>query len=139
MSQNSFQIQTTDGTSGAGTAYPPATLEFTPCFSGVRVTRPLVLCVCFVDHCLSFFFWALCYLFFFDLRIMITPLVSSTHLSSLENLVITFIIFFNILTTVIPTLDSIIIFIARSMTHILIRTYTSSYIMSLYTQGTVEN
>ena len=27
-----------------------------PVFSGVRVTRSLVLCVCFVDCCLSFFF-----------------------------------------------------------------------------------
>ena len=26
----------------------------TPIFSGVRVTRSLVLCVCFVDRCLSF-------------------------------------------------------------------------------------
>ena len=25
-----------------------------PVFSGVRVTRSLVLCVCFVDRCLSF-------------------------------------------------------------------------------------
>jgi len=25
--------------------------------SGVRVTRSLVLYVCFVDRCLSFFFW----------------------------------------------------------------------------------
>jgi hypothetical protein len=41
-----------------------------PVFSGVRVTRSLVLCVCFVDRCLSFrifFFWSLCCL--------ITPLV----------------------------------------------------------------
>jgi hypothetical protein len=36
----------------------------------VSVTRSLVLCVCFVDHCLSFFFWPLCCLFF-DLRILI--------------------------------------------------------------------
>jgi hypothetical protein len=43
--------------------------------SGVRVTRNLVLCVCFVDRCLSF--WPLCCLFFFDLRILITPFVSS--------------------------------------------------------------
>ena len=42
-------------------------------FSGVRVTRSLVLCVCFVDR-LSFFFWSL-FLFFFDIRILITPLV----------------------------------------------------------------
>jgi len=41
----------------------------------------LVLCVhvCFVDRCLSFctFSWQLCCLFFFDRRILITPLVSS--------------------------------------------------------------
>ena len=58
-------------TSGAGT------LEFTPVFSGVCVTRSLTLCVCFIDRCLSFctfFFWALCCLFFFDLRILITSL-----------------------------------------------------------------
>ena len=47
-----------------------------PVFSGVRVTRSLVLCVCFVDRYLSFFFWSLRCLFFFDLRIMVTPLVS---------------------------------------------------------------
>ena len=33
-----------------------------PVFSGIRVTRYLVLCVCFVDRCLSFFIWSLCYL-----------------------------------------------------------------------------
>jgi hypothetical protein len=52
--------------------------EFTLVFSGVHVTRPLVLCVCFVDRCLSFspyFCWPLCCLFF-DLRILITTLVS---------------------------------------------------------------
>ena len=49
-------------------------------FSGVRATPSLVLCVCFLDRCLSlcaFFFWPLCCLFFFYLRILITPLVSS--------------------------------------------------------------
>ena len=44
--------------------------------SRVRVVRSLVLCVCFVDRCLSFFFWPLCYLSF-DLRILITHFVSS--------------------------------------------------------------
>jgi hypothetical protein len=41
-------------------------------------TRSLVLCECFVDRCLScpFSFWS-CSLFSFDLRILITPLVSS--------------------------------------------------------------
>ena len=41
-------------TSGAGIAYPSASPEFTPGFSGVRGTRSLVLYVCFVDRCLSF-------------------------------------------------------------------------------------
>ena len=56
--------------------YPSSPLVF----SGVRDTRSLVLCVCFVDRCLSFYtfsFWPLCCLFFFDIWILITPLVSS--------------------------------------------------------------
>ena len=48
-------------------------LSSPPVLSGVRVTRSLVLYVCFVDRCLSF--WPLC--LFFDIRILITPLVSS--------------------------------------------------------------
>ena len=32
----------------------PEHLRSSPDFSGIRVTRTLVLCVCFVDHCLSF-------------------------------------------------------------------------------------
>ena len=38
--------------------------------------------MCFVDRCLSFlsfFFWPLCCLFFFDIRILIAPLVSFGH------------------------------------------------------------
>ena len=49
-------------------------------FSGVCVNQSLFVCVCFVDRCLAFctfFFWPLCSLFFFDLRILITPLISS--------------------------------------------------------------
>ena len=37
----------------AGTAYLSGAPEFTSGFSGVRVTRSLVLCVCFVDLCFS--------------------------------------------------------------------------------------
>ena len=55
----------------------PVHLSSSPGFSGARITRSLTFCVCFVDRCLSFFFWPLCCLFFFDLRILITPLVSS--------------------------------------------------------------
>ena len=32
----------------------PEHLSLAPVFSGVRVTRSLALCVCFVDRCLSF-------------------------------------------------------------------------------------
>ena len=56
--------------------YPGPFLRSPPVFSGVCVTRSLVLCVCFVDRCLSFcpfFFWPLCCLFFLDLLILITP------------------------------------------------------------------
>ena len=48
-------INTTDTTSGAGTAYHSGAPEFTPVLSGINVTRSLVLCMCFVDRCLSFF------------------------------------------------------------------------------------
>ena len=52
-------------------------LSSPPVFSGVRVSRSLVLCVCFVDRCLSFFFWLL-FCLFFDIRILIIPSVSSS-------------------------------------------------------------
>jgi hypothetical protein len=53
----------------------PEQLSSPPNFSGVRVTRSLVVYVCFVDRCL----------FFFDIRILIAPLVSS---NSFFNLII---------------------------------------------------
>jgi hypothetical protein len=39
----------------------PEYLSSPPVFSGVRVTRSLVLCVCFVDRCLSFCTFSFCY------------------------------------------------------------------------------
>ena len=54
----------------------PEHLSSPPVFSGVHVTRSLVLCVCFVDRCLSFctfFFWPLWCLFFFDIRLWLPP------------------------------------------------------------------
>ena len=44
---------TTGATIEAGTAYCTGAPELTP-GSGLRLTRSLVLCVCFVDRCLSF-------------------------------------------------------------------------------------
>ena len=58
----------------------PEHLSSPPVFSWVRVTQSLVLCVCFVDRCLSccfFLFGHWCCMCFFNLRILITPLVSS--------------------------------------------------------------
>jgi hypothetical protein len=53
-------------------------IQCTPVFSGLRATRTLASYVCFIDRCFSFctfFFWTLCCLFF-DIRILIAPLVS---------------------------------------------------------------
>ena len=58
----------------------PQHLSASPVFSGVRVTRSLVLYFFFCRSLfvpLYFFFWPLCCLFFFDIRILITLLVSS--------------------------------------------------------------
>jgi hypothetical protein len=61
------QINTTGGTSGAGNAYTSEAPEFTP------VTRSVVVCVI----CRSLFFFSSFCCLFFDLRILITSLVSS--------------------------------------------------------------
>ena len=60
----------------------PGHLSSPPVFGGVRVTRSLVLCLHSM-FCRSllvllyFYFWPLCCLFFFDIRILFAPLVSS--------------------------------------------------------------
>jgi hypothetical protein len=70
---------TTGATSGAGTAFLSEVHEFTMVFSGVRVTRSLVLCVMFVDHCLSFCIFILAIVLSVLLRLTDSdyPLVSS--------------------------------------------------------------
>jgi hypothetical protein len=55
----------------------PGHMSWPLVFSGVRVTRSLVLCECFINRCLSICTFLLYCLFFFDIRIMIAPLVSS--------------------------------------------------------------
>ena len=47
-------INTTGANSGAGAANPSGAPEFTSDFSGVPVTRSLILYVCFVDRCVFF-------------------------------------------------------------------------------------
>ena len=85
------QINTTGGNSRAGTAYPSGARKLTPVFSGVRVNRSMVLCVCF---CRSLFVlvyrlsWQLCCLFFFNIRILIAPLVSSSSSYNLIDFII---------------------------------------------------
>jgi hypothetical protein len=76
----------------AGTAYPSGVPEFTPDFSGIRVTgsESYVSVFKIVVCPLSFFFWSLRCLFFFDLRIMTTPLVSSNSSCIFRSCVIIF-------------------------------------------------
>jgi len=47
-------LNSTGATSRAGIALPSGAHELAPGFSGIPVTRSLVLCVCFLDRCLSF-------------------------------------------------------------------------------------
>jgi hypothetical protein len=66
-------------TCGAGTANPSGAPEFTPVFSGVRVARSLLFCIMFCRSLfirLYFFFWPFCCLSFFDLRLLVTSLIS---------------------------------------------------------------
>ena len=67
---------------GAETVYPSGAHEFIIIFSKVHVARSLVFCVVFcrlLFVLLSFMFQPLCYLSFFDLHILLTPLVSSNY------------------------------------------------------------
>ena len=54
-----------------------------PVCSGVCVTRSLVLCVCFVDRCLSFCPFSFDHCVVCSSSILITPLVSSNSSYSL--------------------------------------------------------
>jgi hypothetical protein len=70
----------TGAANGAGTAVPSKVPEMTPGFSGVCVGRPLVFSVLFCRSLivlLSFFILPLHYLFLFDIRVLVIPLVSS--------------------------------------------------------------
>jgi hypothetical protein len=60
----------------------PKHMSSPPVFSGVRVTRSLVLYVYFADRRLSFVLFLLAILSFFGLWILITPLVSSNSSST---------------------------------------------------------
>ena len=89
-------INTTGASSGERITYPSQWPEFSATFSGLRVTRSLVLCVCLVDRCLSFFFWPLCCLSFFDLRFFVTPFL----------LIISLLVFVNFQFLICPLISS---------------------------------
>ena len=78
------QINTTGASSGAGTAYPSGAPQFIPdswwgsCYS-IFSFMCMFCRLLFVLLC--FFFWPLCCLFFFDIRILITPLIASNSSS----------------------------------------------------------
>jgi hypothetical protein len=72
-------------TSGAGTAYPSGASEFTPgsCYSIFSVMCMFCRSLFVV---LYFFFWPLCCLFFFDIRILITPFGIFKFFLTIDNL-----------------------------------------------------
>jgi hypothetical protein len=72
-----YYINTTGATSGAGTAYPSEHMISPPVFRGSCYSIFSFMCM-FCRSLFVFlyvFFWTLCCLFFFDIQIMITPLV----------------------------------------------------------------
>ena len=74
------QIKTTGATSGAGTTYPSGAPEFTVAFQWSSCYSIFSLMFMFcrsLFSLLSFFFWPLLCLSCLDLRILITPLLSS--------------------------------------------------------------
>ena len=74
------QINTTGATSGAGTDYPSGAPEFTPEFQQGSCYQIFSFFSMFCSSLfvlLYFLFWPLCCLFFFELRLLITSLVSS--------------------------------------------------------------
>ena len=54
----------------------PGNMDSRPVFSGVRVAQSLVFCVVYCGSLFVHFFWSLHFISF-DLRLLITPLVSS--------------------------------------------------------------
>jgi len=70
----------TSATNGTGTITLLEHLSSPLVFSEIRVTRSLVLCVCFADRCLSFCTFSFGDCVVCSLRILITLLVSSNSL-----------------------------------------------------------
>ena len=62
----------------SGTAHPSVALEFTPVFLGFVIFSFMCMFCILLFVLLSFFFWSLCCLSFFNLRILINPLVSAS-------------------------------------------------------------
>jgi hypothetical protein len=78
-------LTTTGNTTGARTAYPSGTPDFTTGFSEVTVDNFFIFYVMFCQllfFVLTIFFWSLYYLFVFNLRLIISPLVFSYFFSS---------------------------------------------------------
>ena len=76
-----FNSTTTCVTRGTTTANPFGAAKFLPLFNGVRVAHNLQFSVQYYRNSLFvlqyFFLWSLYCLFFFELRLVITPFVSS--------------------------------------------------------------
>jgi len=78
-------LTTTGNTTGARTAYPSGTPDFTTGFSEVTVDNFFIFYVMFCQllfFVLTIFFWSLYYLSVFNLQLIISPLVFSYFFSS---------------------------------------------------------
>ena len=75
-----YQINSASATNGTGTAYTSGAPEFTPGFqwdSCYSIFSFICMFCRSLFVLLYFSFWPLCFLFFFDIQILIAPLVSS--------------------------------------------------------------
>ena len=93
----------TGGTSGVGTAYPSGASRFTPGFQRSSFTLSLVLCVCFVNRCLSFCTFSVGHCAVCPLRNLITLWYLQTLLKAVQLLKYTAVI--QILLIMIKHLD----------------------------------
>jgi hypothetical protein len=99
----------TGATSGAGTAYPSGEPEVILVFSGLLLDLLFSVFYRSLFVLLSFFFWQLCCLSFFDFRILITSLVPSNSSCEIETGIIASIAHFCVICVTL-TFDTFIVY-----------------------------
>ena len=116
----------------------PEHLNSPPVFSGVHVTRSLVLCVYFVDRC--FFFWSLCCLFllFYGFCLLVIVDINfNVHNAFTVKMIINYLISINIFVLCFTLICMFVLFIkefyvkcCRSINTLVKTTKTNNYLSS---------